>query len=117
MSEKEKEGQGGSQEPQAETECERRAAEALPKIDFATFILSLSSSVLINLGEMPDPESGASDISLPLAKQTLDILGLLQEKTRGNLTDDEGRLLTELLYDLRMKFVKACKSGASPERF
>lgn len=115
MSQKEKEGQGGSGSPRAESECERRAAEALPKIDFATFILSLSSSVLIHLGEMSDPETGATQISLPLAKQTLDILGLLQDKTRGNLTDDEDRLLTELLYDLRMKFVKACKSGASPE--
>ncbi len=94
---------------QGECECEKSMRNRLPDIDFSTFVLSLSSSILIHLGEMEDPETGERKVSLPMAKQTVDLLGLLQEKTRGNLTDDEDRLLTELLYDLRLKFVKVCK--------
>ncbi len=96
-------------EERTETECERRARKALPEIDFSTFVLSLASSVMIHIGEIEDPDTKQAVVSLPMAKQTLDILALLQEKTRGNLEDDEDRLLTELLYDLRMKFVRACK--------
>ena len=89
-----------------------RAAPPL-EIDFATFILSLASSALIHLGELPGP--GGPDEQPPrdlaLAKQTIDILGVLAEKTRGNLTDDEARLLEHLLYDLRLKYVEAKKRG------
>ena len=68
--------------------------EALPKIDFATFIISMSHSALIQLGEAPHPETQALEPNLPLARQTIDLLGLLEEKTRGNLSGDEERLLT-----------------------
>lgn len=97
-------------------ECEKHVRKSLPDIDFSTFVLSLSSSILIHLGEMPDPETGAKSVSLPMARQTVDLLGLLQDKTRGNLTDDEDRLLTELLYDLRLKYVNVCKEqkGGDP---
>jgi hypothetical protein len=85
--------------------------EALPDIDFATFILSLGSSALVHLGEMPDPESGAPGaVDLGLAKQTIDILGMLEQKTRGNLDEGESKLLRSLLYDLRIKFVDAQKT-------
>jgi hypothetical protein len=94
----------------AQTSCEQRR-DRLPDIDFSTFILSLSSSALIHLGEMPDTESHSVAVNLPMAKQTIDILGIIQDKTRGNLTKEEDRLLTELLYDLRLKFVSACKRG------
>lgn len=109
---KEKEGtplEKNETEEHTESECERRARKALPQIDFSTFVLSLASSVMIHLGEIEDPDQKQAIVSLPMAKQTLNILALLQEKTRGNLEDDEDRLLTELLYDLRMKFVRACK--------
>ena len=79
---------------------------ALPEIDFATFILSLASSALIHLGEVPDA-GGKSERDLPLAKQTIDIIALLREKTKGNLAPDEAQLLDSLLYDLRMKYVAA----------
>ena len=82
-------------------------ADTLPQIDFATFILSLSHSVLMHLGEAPHPEDNAQRVSLPLAKQTIDLLGLLEEKTKGNLTADEAKLVQTLLYDLRMRFVEA----------
>ncbi len=82
---------------------------ALPEIDFGTFIMSLASSVLVHLGEIAHPESQKPERNLALAKQTLDILGLLQEQTRGNLTKEETELLENLLYDLRLKYVEAKK--------
>ncbi len=85
--------------------------EALPEIDFATFVLSLGSSALVHLGEVPD-ESGKSERDLPLAKQTIDLLALLQEKTKGNLDEGETHLLSALLYDLRIKYVDAVKKSA-----
>ena len=78
----------------------------MPKIDFTTFVLSLNSSALVNLGFETDPISGSKATSLPIAKQTIDILAMLEEKTRGNLTDDENRLMTHILYELRLLYVK-----------
>ncbi|HTP28435.1 MAG TPA: DUF1844 domain-containing protein [Anaeromyxobacteraceae bacterium] len=80
-------------------------------IDFYTFCLSLGSSVIVHLGDAPHPESGQSVTNLELAKQTIDIIGMLQEKTKGNLTEEEARLLESLLVDLRLRFV--AKSRAS----
>ena len=71
--------------------------------------MSLASSVLVHLGELTHPESERPETNLSLAKQTIDILGMLQDKTRGNLTEDEKQLMENLLYDLRMKYVDAKK--------
>jgi hypothetical protein len=90
-----------------------RPAKALPQIDFATFVLSLASNALVHLGELPDsgaPGSAPSDRSLPLAKQTIDILAMLEQKTHGNLDEAEKNLLGSVLYDLRMKYVDAARS-------
>ncbi len=84
--------------------------EALPHIDFATFILSLSHSALMHLGEAPHPETGAIERNLPLARQTIDLIGMLEEKTRGNLVGDEERLIGQILFDLRLRFVEQSKS-------
>ena len=78
----------------------------LPEINFATFIFSLNSSVLLQLGIIEDPETGKKVKNLPLAKQTIDILGMLEEKTKGNLTEDEAAMLKHILYELRMLYVK-----------
>jgi hypothetical protein len=78
----------------------------LPKIDFSTFILSLNSSALVQLGLIEDPASGQKTKNLPLAKQTIDLLAMLEDKTRGNLTRDEDNILKSLLYELRMLYVK-----------
>jgi hypothetical protein len=83
--------------------------EALPKLDFATFVLSLSHSVLMHMGEAPHPDGEVARKDLPLARQTIDLLGLIEEKTKGNLTGDEERLLSQVLYDLRMRFVEVTK--------
>ncbi len=91
----------------AEAPASQAAPEApLPEITFSSFIISLSSSAFIYLGEMPDPTTGQTAKNLPLAKQTIDLLGLLREKTRGNLLEEEERLFEHLLYDLRMRYVK-----------
>jgi len=79
----------------------------LPEINFVNFIFSLSTSALIQLGEIEDPVSQQQVRNLPLAKQTIDLIGMLQEKTKGNLTPDEEKLTDAVLYDLRMRYVKA----------
>jgi hypothetical protein len=81
----------------------------LPEINFVTFVLSLNASALVNLGLVEDPASNAKVKNLPLAKQTIDILGMLQEKTRGNLSADEENLIKHVLYELRMIYVKEKK--------
>jgi hypothetical protein len=83
------------------------AQESLPEIDFTHFILSLSSSALIQLGEIQDPFTQKLAKNLPLAKQTIDLIGMLKEKTKGNLTPEEEKVIDYVLYDLRMRYVKA----------
>ena len=81
-----------------------------PAIDFNTFILSLSTSALIHLGKLPGAEDD-STVNLAHAKQSIDCIALLEEKTRGNLTGEEERLLSEVLFDLRIRFVAAKKAA------
>ena len=75
-------------------------------INFSSFVLSLSSSALLHFGEIPDPITNEKQRNLVLAKQTIDIVGMLKEKTTGNLTKEEEALLENLLYDLRMRYIK-----------
>jgi len=81
-----------------------------PSIDFNTFVLSLSTSALIHLGKLPGADDD-STVNLAHAKQSIDCIALLEEKTRGNLTGEEERLITEVLYDLRLQFVAARKAA------
>lgn len=81
--------------------------EALPKIDFSSFILSLYSSGLVQLGKVEDPSSGKKGINLELAQHTIDMIAMLDEKTKGNLTAEEENLLKALLSELRLAFVEA----------
>jgi len=86
--------------------------DPLPSIDFATFILSLSHSALMHLGEAPHPDTNKVEANLSLAKQNIDLLGLMEEKTKGNLSGDEERLLAQVLFDLRMRYVERSKAPA-----
>ncbi|MCU0579406.1 MAG: DUF1844 domain-containing protein [Desulfobacterota bacterium] len=79
----------------------------LPEVNFSTFIVSLSTEILFHLGEIPHPESGERQKNLPLAKHAIDTLVMLQEKTRGNLSEEEKKILESMLYDLRMCFIRA----------
>jgi Domain of unknown function (DUF1844) len=84
--------------------------ETLPPVEFTTFVLSLSHSALMHLGEAPDPETGGMGKNLPLARQTIDLIGMIEEKTRGNLTGEEERLIAQILFDLRMRYVEKSKT-------
>ncbi|NSW86685.1 MAG: DUF1844 domain-containing protein [Syntrophobacteraceae bacterium] len=88
---------------------EEKARVPLPEVTFSLFVLSLNSSALYHLGEIPEPDGRQAEVDLPMAKQIIDTLGMLQDKTRGNLEPDEERLLKTVLYDLRLRFVQ--KSG------
>jgi len=97
-----------------ETEAAKGGSPAAwPEISFSTFILSLNSSALVHLGLEADPSTGERLTNLPLAKQTIDILAMLADKTTGNLSDDEQRLLTNIVYELRLMYVKQKKGGSS----
>jgi hypothetical protein len=78
----------------------------LPEITFPSFLVSLSSSAFISLGQIQDPQTGKREKNLPLAKQTIDLLGLLRDKTRNNLSAEEENLFDHFLYDLRMAYIK-----------
>jgi hypothetical protein len=77
-----------------------------PEINFPTFVVSLNASALLHLGTIEDPNSGQKAKNLPMAKQTIDILSMLEEKTAGNLNNEEKNLLKNILYDLRLMYVK-----------
>jgi hypothetical protein len=89
-------------------------------INFIAFVLSLAHTTAVHLGDTEDPASGKRmEPHLPAAQQMIDILSLLEEKTRGNLTAEERQLIEQLLYELRVRFVevsKAAGSGASQSR-
>ena len=76
-----------------------------PEIDFVTFVMSLAASALIQMGESDD-DGEPGPVDLPMAKQTIDIIGMLREKTRGNLSAEEQSTLDNVLYDLRLRFLK-----------
>jgi hypothetical protein len=107
---KEKEAQQAQQEfEDAAKKTKEESRMPLPEVTFATFVFSLSSSALVHLGEIPEPESQRTQVDLTLARQIIDTLGMLSDKTRGNLDPDEERLIKSILYDLRLRFVQ--KSG------
>ena len=82
---------------------------AAGEITFGTFLMSLSTEALVHLGEMPDPAGGQPQPDLAMAQQLVDILGMLRDKTRGNLDHDEQALLDAILFDLRMKYVEIAR--------
>lgn len=85
-----------------------------PEIDFVTFVMSLAASALLHMGEHEEgtpAELRDAPIDLAMAKQTIDIIGMLREKTRGNLTTDEDRLVETALYDLRLKYLQHSKQS------
>ena len=104
-------------EPPAQEEAKDRAKveekvteEApFPEINFSTFIFSLNTSALLHLGEIPDPATGKQQEDLAMAKQTIDLIAMLQEKTRGNLAPDEENLVKHILYDLRLRYVQKAR--------
>jgi hypothetical protein len=77
-------------------------------VTFTGFILSLATTAAVHFGDIADPSTGArAEPNLEAASQMIELIALMQEKTKGNLTDNEARLLEDLLYELRMRFVQA----------
>ena len=85
-------------------------------INFASFVLSLVHTAAVHFGDVADPGTGERHApNLPLAQQMIDVLAMLEEKTRGNLSAEERQLIDQVLYELRMRFVEVSRSGAAPE--
>jgi hypothetical protein len=83
-------------------------------VTFVGFVLSLAHTAAFHFGDVPDPVTGESGTAnLAAAQQIIDILALLEQKTRGNLTAEERQLLEQLLYELRMRYVEASKTEPS----
>jgi hypothetical protein len=97
-------GPGGSDSRSAS------APDDLPAVDLTTFVLSLSHSARLHLGDAPDPTTGKSEVDLPMARHSIDLLGLIQEKTHGNLSGAEEQVLTQELDELRVRYVEVSRS-------
>lgn len=94
-------GAGEAPEDEAPPEVDPSMLE----VNFSNFVLSLGTSAVLHFGEIPDPATGKQEKNLPMAKHTIDVLNMLREKTSGNLEAEEEKLLSDLLYQLRMKYV------------
>ena len=109
LSEDEALDQDSQAEAQKKDPTKEQAASQPFKIDFSTFIMSLTSSAFYHLGDIADPETGKTETNLPAVQQTIDMLIMLKEKTQGNLSEEEGKLLEQLTYELQMKFMQKSK--------
>ena len=98
-------------QPDSQQTCEEPGpgGRCLPPVDFSALILSLSHAALMHMGKVPDPSTGQASVQLDLARHTIDTIALLKDKTTGNLTDDERRLMDSVLTDLRLTYVHESK--------
>lgn len=87
---------------------------ALGPVDFSTHVLSLASTALIAIGKMPAPDGQPHPVDLETARHLIDVLAMLEAKTKGNLDEAESKLLASLIYDLRVAFVDAQQTGTRP---
>ncbi len=81
----------------------------MPEVTFSAFVMSLNTSVLFHMGEIADPATGEKIVELDLARHGIDTLTLIQNKTKGNLSNDEEEMLKNIIYDLKMRFVNVAK--------
>ena len=102
--------------PPAAEAAPTSSAQPLEPVNFSTFVLGLSTQVLLHLGDIPNPVTRVVERDLPAAKQVIDILAILNEKTRNNLEQEEQALLDSILYDLRMRYVELMRSGTKEGR-
>ena len=107
--EKKEEKKTAPKEEEAGKPEEETQRAPLPEVNFNSLIFSLSSSALFHLGEIADPQTGKKNQDLPIAKHTIDTIGMLKDKTKGNLDDEEEKFLEGILTDLRWRYVKATK--------
>lgn len=79
----------------------------MPAVSFTSFVLSLNTTALFHLGDIPHPETGQKVFDLELARHTIDTLAMLEEKTKGNLDNEEQDLISRVVYELKMRFIRA----------
>jgi hypothetical protein len=104
------EAKQAEQQPEEEQKkSEETQSPPLPEVNFNSLIFSLSSSALLHIGEIADPQTGQKRIDLPMAKHSIDIISMLRDKTKGNLDDEEQKFVDNILTDLRLRYVKAVK--------
>ncbi len=108
---KDKKAEDEKKKEETRTEAPKKGAKTppLPEINFNSLVFSLSSSALLNFGEIADPQTGQKRKDLPLAKHAIDTIAMLKGKTKGNLTEEEEKILESVLTDLRWRYVKATK--------
>ena len=98
-----------TKDQEEQTDSSKKKETESFQIDFSTFIMSLTSSAFYHLGDMPDPSTGKKEVNLPAVQQTIDMLIMLREKTKGNLKEDEEKLIEQLIYELQVKYVAKTK--------
>jgi len=98
--------EGRTSPPKEEKKAQEGDETPLPEINFSSFIFSLSTTAMYHFGDFPDPTTKDRRRNLAAAKQTIDLLSILKGKTEGNLEEDEEKLLDDILYELRMRYVK-----------
>ncbi len=103
----------GSEVTQDTQTASEHTHEPAPPLAFSSFVFSLGTSALMLMGEKLSPDQPHAPVNLPQAKEIVDILSILEEKTKGNLTSDEAAVMKDMLYTLRMKYVEAA-SGKNP---
>lgn len=81
----------------------------MSSIDFPTFVLSIASAAMMGLGLAPRPDSGKTELDLDMARQNIDLLEMIQGKTKNNLTPDEEKLLERVMFEVRSKFVEVSR--------
>jgi hypothetical protein len=86
----------------------------LPEADLNFLAWSIATGAMVSLGLAPRPDGGEAKIDLGLAKHAIDVLAMLEEKTGGNRTEEETKVLRSLLYDLRMRYVEVSRSSGNP---
>ena len=91
----------------------QESTRSLPPADFATLVLSLGSSAVMYLGQSEGPDGKRPASNLPMAKHAIDLLTVLEDKTKGNLSSEEEQILESLLLDLRLRYVEALKTGSA----
>jgi hypothetical protein len=102
-----------AQKPEAAGPPAKEPPRSLPPADFATLVLSLGSSAVMYLGQEDGPDGKKTTRNLPMAKHAIDLLTVLEEKTKGNLSSEEGQILESLLFDLRLRYVEALKTPSA----
>lgn len=96
-----------------DTNSSETETRAIPEASFSNFILSLNAQALVFLGALPHPETNKIESNILLAKHTIDILEILKEKTKGNLTEEEQKLLDDILFRLKLIYVEVQKKGGT----